>query len=407
MVSSLSSGAKLYLLSSVLGSFAGSINGLYFNLYLKALGYGQDLIGVLSAIPAFVVTVLALAVGLAAGRVGYKKLILSGMLLQAVAWIIPALFPLRSWLLAAAFLGGLGGTLGGVVGGPLLSELAEGRARERLFGFQSGLAVLAGMTGSALGGLLPAFFSAKFSLQLGSPEVYKLVIILSFAIFLVSVIPVIAIPNRGPKNSVTFRHLRPHRHFIFALAGINGLIGIGAGLLLPFVNLFFKLRFSVPDSTLGLIFALNSLLIGVGNILSPFLARRMGRIRLVVLCQALSLPFFFLWGYVPLLSLSALGYLLRTSLMNLAGPMFSVEVLERVLPELRGGVNAISMVFWNGGWALGSLVSGFIQVRYGFSPLFPVTVFLYSLAIYWTRKALEKPPEVNPEARSGDRFVGR
>jgi ABC-type microcin C transport system permease subunit YejE len=73
MVSSLSSGAKLYLLSSVLGSFAGSINGLYFNLYLKALGYGQDLIGVLSAIPAFVVTVLALAVGLAAGRVGYKN----------------------------------------------------------------------------------------------------------------------------------------------------------------------------------------------------------------------------------------------------------------------------------------------------------------------------------------------
>jgi predicted MFS family arabinose efflux permease len=233
------------------------------------------------------------------------------------------------------------------------------------------------------------------------------VIILSFAIFLVSIIPVFAIPNRGPKNSVTFRHLRPHRHFIFALAGINGLIGIGAGLLLPFVNLFFKLRFSVPDSTLGLIFALNSLLIGVGNILSPFLARRMGRIRLVVLCQALSLPFFFLWGYVPILSLSALGYLLRTSLMNLAGPMFSVEVLERVLPELRGGVNAISMVFWNGGWALGSLVSGFIQVRYGFSPLFPVTVVLYSLAIYWTKKALEKPPEANPEARSGDRFVGR
>ena len=406
MVSSLSSGARLYLLSSVLGSFAGSINGLYFNLYLKTLGYGQDLIGVLSAIPAFVVTALAFGVGLVAGRVGYKKLILAGMLFQAAAWIIPALFPVRAWLLAAAFLGGLGGTLGGVAGGPLLSELAEGRARERLFGFQSGLAVLAGMTGSALGGLFPAFFSTKFSIPPESPEVYKLVIVLSFAIFLVSVIPVFAIPDHGPRNSLTFRHLWPHRRFIWALAGINGLIGIGAGLVIPFVNLFFKLRFSVPDHTLGLIFALNSLLIGVGNILSPFFARRVGRIRLVVLCQALSLPFFFLWGYTPILSLSALGYLLRTSLMNLAGPMFSVEVLERVPPELRGGVNAISMVFWNGGWALGSLISGFIQVRYGFSPLFPATAFLYSLAIYWTKKALEKPSEKDLDDRSADRLVG-
>ena len=404
MVSSLSSGARFFLLSSVLGSFAGSINGLYFNLYLKALGYGQDLIGVLSAIPAFIVMAFALVVGLAAGRMGYKKLILVGMLFHAVAWIIPALFPVRSWLLAAAFVGGLGGTLGGVAGGPLLSELAEGRARERLFGFQSGLSVLAGMTGSALGGLLPAFLSTSFALPPGSAEVYKLVIILSFSIFLISIIPVLAIPNRGPHNSVTLRHLFPHRRFIWALAGINGLIGIGAGLVIPFVNLFFKLRFAVPDHTLGLIFALNSLLIGVGNILSPFVARRVGRIRLVVLCQALSLPFFFLWGYTPILSLSVLGYLLRTSLMNLAGPMFSVEVLERVSPELRGGVNAVSMVFWNGGWALGSLISGFVQVRHGFSPLFPVTVLLYSLAIYWTKRALEKPAEI--ESQSADRPIG-
>jgi hypothetical protein len=34
-------------------------------------------------------------------------------------------------------------------------------------------------------------------------------------------------------------------------------------------------------------------------------------------------------------------------------------------------------------------------------------VVLYSLAIYWTKKALEKPPEANPEGWSGDRFVGR
>ena len=111
---------------------------------------------------------------------------------------------MRSWLLTAAFLGGLGGTVGGVAGGTLLLELAEGRARERLFGFQSGPAVLAGMTGAALGGLLLGFLSAQFSLPPEGPEVYKLVIIQSFAIFLVPIIPIFAMESApdGPHSPV-------------------------------------------------------------------------------------------------------------------------------------------------------------------------------------------------------------
>jgi MFS family permease len=275
-----------------------------------------------------------------------------------------------------------------VAGGPLLSELAEGRARERLFGVHAGLAVLAGMLGSALGGLLPGFLAARFAFASEPAAAYRAVLALGFGLFFLSLFPVLALPRGQGGLGMSPRQLLSQRRFLAQLAVINGLIGLGAGLLLPFVNLFFKLRFSVPDPILGLIFSLNSLLIGLGNLLSPLLAQRMGRIRLVVLCQALSLPFFFLWGYASPLSLATLGYLVRTALMNLASPMFTVEVFERVPPQLRGGVSAVFMVFWNGGWALGSLASGYVQVRWGFAPLFPATALLYSLAIYHTAKAL-------------------
>ncbi len=387
---SFSPDARLFLVSSALSSFAGSFNGLYFNLYLNGLGYGQDWIGLLTSIASLVIVVAALPFGILAGSFGYKRLLLFGMGLQGVSIILPALWPRHSWLVLAAALGGLGGAMGSVVGGPLLAELTDDRSRTQLFGIQSGIAVLAGMAGSALAGLLPSLFTKFFHLPPQEPQTYRAVIITSFFLYLLSFLPLLKLRSGQMKAAFPLTAFRSYRRFAWNLALINGFIGLGAGLLIPFVNLFFRLRFSMPDHLLGLVFALNSLLIGLGNLASPLLGRRFGRIRVVVLCQTLSLPFFFLWGYVPILSLSVVGYLVRATLMNLAGPLFSVVVLESVSPEFRPSASAVNLISWQGGWALGALLSGFVQVRFGFAPLFPTTVILYSVAIALTHRAFQE-----------------
>lgn len=386
----LSHNARLFLLSSALGSFAGSFNGLYFNLYLKGLGYGQDWIGLLAAISSLVSVCSALPFAFLTGRFGYKRFLLFGMGLQAGSIILPALVPAPGWLVAAALVGGLGGAMGAVVGGPLLAELAEGRARTQLFGFQAGTAVLAGMVGSALAGLLPGLFARLWHLPPQEPPTYRAVIITSFFLYLFSFLPLVGLHSGRVRAALSLRAFHSYRGFARYLVLINGLIGLGAGLLIPFVNLFFRLRFSMPDPLLGLVFALNSLLIGLGNLVSPLLGSRFGRVRMVVACQALSLPFIFLWGYVPNLSLSVAGYLVRTTLMNLAGPLFSVVVMEAVPAELRPSVSAVNHISWQGAWALGALVSGFIQVRFGFAPLFLAMVVLYAAAIAITHRAFSK-----------------
>ncbi len=386
----LSRNARLFLISSAVGSFAGSFNGLYFNLYLKGLGYGQDWIGLLAAVSSLVTVVSALPFGLVAGHFGYKRLLLFGMGLQAGSIVLPAALPAPGWLVVAAVLGGLGGAMGAVVGGPLLAELAEDRMRTQLFGFQAGTAVLAGMAGSALAGLLPGLFARLWQLPPQEPPAYRAVIFTSFLLYLFSFLPLVGLRSGRAKTALSLRAFRSYRGFARDLVLINGFIGLGAGLLIPFVNLFFRLRFSMPDPLLGVVFALNSLLIGLGNLASPLLGKRFGRIRVVVACQALSLPFIFLWGYVPNLSLSVAGYLVRTTLMNLAGPLFSVVVMEAVPAELRPSVSAVNLISWQGAWALGALVSGFIQVRFGFAPLFPATVALYAAAIAITHRAFSE-----------------
>ena len=374
--------ARLYLATTVLGGFSGSISGLYFNLYLRALGYGQDFIGVMAAVPAFVTLALALPLGLVAGRMGYKRAFLVGMGLQGVSALIVCLVPERPLLLGAALVGGLGGTLGGVVGAPFLAESARDEERGFLFGFQAGLGVLAGTVGSALAGFLPQLLGRALGLSANGVPTYRAVLLVAFGLFCLSALPMFFLRGGAGRQLPRLQEVVRHKDFVLRLSAIQLGIGLGAGLVIPFVNLFFKVKFNASDPMLGMVFAVNSLLIGAGNFASPLLARRIGRGPAVLWPQVLSLPFIFLWGYGPTLALSGLGYLVRTPLMNLAGPVFSAMVMELVPPALRSTLNGILMLTWNGGWAVGALASGYVQTHWGFNPLFVGTVVLYSVAIY-------------------------
>ncbi len=374
--------ARLFLVTTVVGGFAGSISGLYFNLYLRALGYGQDLMGTLVAIPAFVTMTLALPLGLVVGRLGYKRAFLMGGGLQAVASLVYYLVPQRPVLLAAALVGGVGGTLGGVVGAPFLAEAARDKERSFLFWLQAGLGVLAGTAGSALAGFLPKLLGQALGLPSEGVATYRAVLLLAFGLSLIGSIPLLFLRAGGPRRPPRWSEVVQHKALVVRLSAVQFSIGLGAGLVIPFVNIFFKLKFGAPDPLLGLVFAINALLIGVGNFAAPVLAHRIGRGPAVIWPQAASLPFLFLWGYAPTLAFSALGYLVRTPLMNLAGPVFSVMVMEIVPPNFRSGINGVLMVSWNGGWALGALISGYVQTHWGFNPLFLGTGLLYAGAVY-------------------------
>ena len=379
--------AQLFLLSSVLGGFVGSIQGLQFNLYLKALGYGQDLMGILASIPAFVTMALALPFGLAVGRFGYRKAILVGMGLQAAGLLVLCLFPERLPLLGSRVVAGIGGTLAGVVGAPFLAAAVGDRDRAHLFGFQAGASILSGMAGSALGGFLPGLLAQAFDLEPQSAAAYQAALLTTFALYVLSIVPIALIRASGRSEPPHLRDVLARRSLVLRLVTVQTTIGLGAGLVIPFANIFFRLKFGATDPQLGLLFAINALLMGLGSLAAPLIATRVGRGRTVVLSQGLSLPFLLLWGFGPTLLWSALGYLIRTPLMNLAGPVFSLLVMELFPPEMRSGMNGILMVSWNAGWALGSLASGYVQASLGFNYLFPSTAVLYSAAVYLNWRA--------------------
>jgi predicted MFS family arabinose efflux permease len=103
-----------------------------------------------------------------------------------------------------------------------------------------------------------------------------------------------------------------------------------------------------------------------------------------VLGQVASLVFLILIGFSPITWLAVLGFLMRGMLMNMVAPLFDAFAMEQTGESEQGTVNSVRSWAYNAGWAIGPYLSGLVQARYGFSPLFAATGFLYLAAILVT-----------------------
>jgi MFS family permease len=399
--------ARLYLLNSILGGLSFSIFSLFFNLYILARGYPKDFLGLLSALPSAVALLCAVPLGMLSDRIGRRKAMLWGTIAAIVATAAIALGSSPAVLVVAVILQGMGNELFNVSAAPFMMENSGEQERTVLFSASFGLATLAGFAGSLIGGQLPRLMSDAFALTPDSARAYGAALLVSPALNLVAMLPLTWM-REAPRRTWNPRWIWPnprllalafedawkraqaapvlawrglrHQQLIVKLLLPNTIISLGAALLVPYMNVFFRERHHVPDGTLGFIFAMSSVATGVATLASPLLARRWGKVRSVALAQAASLPFLLTIGFAPSLALAIGAFWMRGMLMNMVGPLYSAFTMERVAESERATVNAFSSVTWNIGWAICPYLSGVIQERWGFSPLFIMTTVLYGLA---------------------------
>jgi MFS family permease len=171
-------------------------------------------------------------------------------------------------------------------------------------------------------------------------------------------------------------------HLTAKLATPNFLIGMGAAILIPYMNVFFKDRFAISDSRLGLLFSLSSLFIGIGSLVGPRLTTRLGgKIRTVAFTQLSSVAFMLMIGFVPSPLIAGFAFLMRAALMNMAAPLYSAFCMEQTPEHQQGYTSSVLNIAWQIGWSVGPYISGVVQQQYGFTPLFLATSVLYLVAV--------------------------
>nr|WP_316047315.1 hypothetical protein [Planococcus glaciei] len=98
-------------------------------------------------------------------------------------------------------------------------------------------------------------------------------------------------------------------HFSFA----SLLIGLGSGLVVPYLNLYFSNRFEASNTYIGLILALGSAMTVVATLIGPLLVNKVGKVKAMLLFQLLSIPFLILTAYTTSLLLASLGFFIAAS----------------------------------------------------------------------------------------------
>jgi len=384
-ISSFSRNARLYLLNTALGSLSWSISNLFFNLYILSLGLDKTFLGLLTSIPSFVALVISLPAGVLADRIGHKRALVIGGTVMAITSLGVALTGVPAALVGLNLLGGAASSLFHVSSIPFLAENSGEDERTSLFSVNFSLITLMGFAGSLVGGVLPGLLARLARVPAESAPAYRMTLLVVAGLRGTSLFPLLLMGG-GRRAGVSYQRIRLTKalgklRLWGKLVLPEIIISTGAALLIPYMNVFFKERFAIPDATLGLVFAVSGLCTGLATLVGPLLADRWGKVRSVVLTQGISVPFMLTLGFVPLLPVAVLSFWVRAALMNMGGPLYSAFVMEQLEEGERATVSSLRSMGWNVGWAVSSYLSGLIQTHYGFSPIFLTTATLYVLGI--------------------------
>ncbi len=380
--------ARLFLWMTIIDGVILSGWQLFFNIYMLQNGFTRDFLGLVNSMPSAAALIFGILIGRISDRIGRKKSIIVGIGMSTVFMLIQITFRQPFIIVPAAFLNGVFNMLFIVSQAPLMMKLSDKENRTMLFSLNYGLQTIAGAVGSLFAGQLPAIFGNMLHVGEHSATAYQAVLIASVLLGTTALIPMWAMEepkasqpptsNGSPSNQPTSRLTSLTIKMLIPQV----LIGFGAAILIPYMNVFFKDRFNISDSLLGLLFSLSSLFIGVGSILAPRLSSRLGgKVKAVVATQFGSLVFLLMIGFSPFLWLASVGFLMRTALMNMSSPLYSAFCMEHTPEHQQGFVNSVLNLSWNIGWAIGPYISGLVQERYGFTPLFIATSTLYFVAV--------------------------
>ena len=375
---------RLYLIGSFLMGINFTVFNLLLNLYLKEFGFAEGDIGLVLSSRAIGMAVMAIPAAILLSRVRLKPVLLVTSFLFAVFSMFITTFHELTLLMAFSLLSGTAFCFYRVGAAPFYMRNSTPKERTHVFSLSFGMVLLSGMAGSiGSGKLVTIIADYTGDIVLG----YQYTIYLGIVIGLISLVPFFMIKSAKPsreENKILFswQQLKSRGAFYFKVSFSNFLVGLGAGLIIPFLNLYFHDRFDLSPDLIGLYYFVVQFSMLAGSLSGPVLAKRWGLVRTVVVTQLASIPFMLTLSYTYLLPLAFVAFVLRGGLMNLGVPIVTNLGMELAEKREQGLVNALLMVAWTSAWMVSAALGGSLIEKYGYTFTMNITVFLYVVSSF-------------------------
>lgn len=408
--------ARRLLITTVVFGAATSLYWIDFNLYLEAIGINGSTLGWLLATSQLAGVIVALPASAISNRIGRRTVMAGGIALVAVALfaVLPGNVPL---IFVGVALFGAGSQIVNVVQIPYIAEHTRPDQRNEFFATWSALGFMTGLVSALLGGAIAQSLSGWLGLT-SSAAPYQ-VLLVGITILGVAGLGTVFLLT-DDRHSLAAERLRERSQpgwfglhvsnpGLFVKLLVPGFItALGAGQLIPFLNVFIQRKFSLDLASLNAVFAVTSLGTTAAILMQPAIARRMGRIGSIVLVQGASIPFLVVLGFSPLLWTVVIALAVRNSLMNAGSPIFDAFAMEKVSAGERATLSALMTLLWSLGWVIAPIYYGTLQATLGFTTGYAVDfvtiIVLYSLSTWllwaWFR-GTDRIPALAAESADG------
>lgn len=372
--------AFLYILFNLLSSFNSGIFNTYVGIYLKERQFNETFVGYVLSVNIFSLAIFSLIGAYVIGKIGRKKNFALSAISMAVGMVLLVTTNIEALIIFSGALIGFGLSLKTTGESMYLSE--NSGPTERVFIFSMNF------TAFNLGWMAANFFGGQLSNALKKIMPYNsalLVVLLVGALLsALSMIPVLFMVENRRGNPRGLREcfigykniLMEEKKAIYFLL-FNAIVGLGAGMVVPFFSVYLKYALKIDDAAVGAIMAFAQFGCVLGGLLIPFIANKLGVHKSIFICQLLSVPFLLSIAFPQGVGIVAVSFFIRSSLMNMANPLIQNLGMEMVHPLDRANLSGLMTLSNNLTRALGIFIGGYIMKNISYNVPYYFTVFFY------------------------------
>ena len=167
------------------------------------------------------------------------------------------------------------------------------------------------------------------------------------------------------------------------------LISIGAGLTIPFVNLFFNSVFGLGASNFSLLGSITALLVFIFSLLVPSLRKKYGYWLTIVVVQSLAICCLVVMAVMELyvdysfaLVIAVIAFIFRQPLMHMAHPASNELMMNYVGKKNQELISALSSSLWSASWFISAKLFEWLRLLdYRYYEIFLITAVLYVIGV--------------------------
>ena len=167
------------------------------------------------------------------------------------------------------------------------------------------------------------------------------------------------------------------------------LISIGAGLTIPFVNLFFNSIFNLSSSDFSLLGSITAFLVFIFSLLVPFLRKKYGYWMTIVVVQSLAICCLVIMAIMELYAefsiaivIAVIAFILRQPQMHMAHPAANELLMNYVGKKNQELISALSSSLWSASWFVSAKVFEWLRLlQFRYYEIFLITAALYVIGV--------------------------